>query len=296
MRLTYLLLSVVVLCATSSISQAQNEQFIVAGCGLNKVAVINRAGDILWSAPVSNSDCNDAQVTNEGNVLYVNGLGAHLIGRDKKVIWSQMAKANEEIHSAFQQKNGEYVLAFSGHPARIVELSKSGDIVKEVKFETGVENVHSQFRQVSKTKSGNYVVPIVATGVIFELDGDGELLRKIDVGGTPFQVNVISKKEWLVAGGDGNYIATVDVKSGEVVRKFEKSDVEGCRLLFVGEAHVLKNGNVLFANWSGHNRNDEPQPMIAEINDDNELVWSLDRSDLLNIASSVSPIAKKHNF
>ncbi len=296
MRRIYLLLSVVLLCSISKISVGQNDQFIVGGCQLNKIAVINRTGEILWSAPVSNSNCNDVQITKEGNILYSNGVGAYLINRDKELIWSHMAKSNEEIYSATQQKNGEYVLTFSGHPARIIELSKSGDIIKEIKFETGVKSIHSQFRQVSKLDNGNYIVPIIGKGNILELDENGSELRSIYVGGNPFQVNIISKKEWLVAGGDGSFIALINPKSETVTRKIEEADIKDCKLLFVGEGHILKNGNIIFANWSGHDTREIPQPIVAEIDNENKMVWHLNKSKSLNMISSICPIAKKHHF
>ena len=296
MRRIYLLLSVVLLCSISKNLQGQNDQFIIGGCEFNKVAAINRVGDILWSIPVTNNNCNDVQMTKEGNILYANGIGAYLVGRDKKTIWSHMSNKNEEIYSATQQKNGGYTLTFSGHPARILELSKSGKIIKEIKFETGVKNVHSQFRQVSKLANGNYIVPIIANGNILELDKDGVILRKINVGGNPFQVNILSKKQWLVAAGDASFIALIDVKSGKITKKVGETDIKGCKLLFVGESHKLKNGNIIFTNWSGHNRNDAPQPIIGEINMDNELVWSLNKSKSINMISAISPIAKKYHF
>lgn len=291
----YLLLNLFLLICLN-IAYAQSEQFIVGGCGYDKISVINRAGDILWSNPIKSSNCNDIQITEEGNILYADGVGAYLVGRDKKTIWSHLAKSNEEIYSATQQENGEYVLAFGGHPARIVELSKSGHVIKEIELKIDIENVHSQLRQISKKRNGNYIVPVFSEGIIFELDSNGELLRKLNVGGTPFQVNLISNKRWLVGGGDGNSIILVNAKTGETIREIKEFDIKDCTLLFVAEVNYLKNKNILFANWSGHDRDSEAQPIVVEINEKNEIVWSLSKSESLDMISTIYPIEKRHNF
>ena len=271
------------------------EQFIIGGCGYNKIAVINKSGDILWDYKVDNSNCNDVEITKEGNILYSNGKGAFLINREKEIIWSYMAKKGEELYSSSQLKNGDYLLACCGTPTRIIELSKSGELMKELTYDTGIKRVHSQIRQISKTAKGHYIIPIMATGTIVELDHDGEEIRKIKVGKNLFQVNTSSKKQWLAAGADGHEYTAIKPSNGEILKKIGRDDIKECQLKFAGEIHALKNGNLVFANWLLHEKG-RTEPVLAEIDSDNKLVWSIYTSKDIHSISSISPIQKKHQF
>ena len=46
--------------------------------------------------------------------------------------------------------NGNYLLAWCGYPATIMEVNAKGEILSKTDFDTHIEQPHAQFRQVNK--------------------------------------------------------------------------------------------------------------------------------------------------
>lgn len=266
---------------------ANSQEYLVAGCGYDRVSVINKQGDVIWSKPVPGSDCNDAEITSDGCILLAYKYGAMLVNRDKKIMWNiEVDYPNEEMYTATQLENGNYLLACCGLPSRIMEVNHDGKIIKELKYDTGIKNVHSQFRQIVRTAKNTYIIPVMGKGVIREISAEGKLLREVKVGGTPFQVNVLKNGNWLIAGGDGGMVIEIVPETAQVVRRIDNSNFKLCKLKFVAECRVLENGNILVANWAGHDRSNQEAPIVLEIDTDNNMVWSLyANSDIYRIST-----------
>lgn len=275
---------------TASLQAEKTERLLVGGCAWNKVAVIHKeSGVIEWSHTINaGEDCNDVHITRRGNILYAYTSGARLISFDTQdVLWDYKAPAGCELFTATELKNGHFMLAMCGHPARIVELDKRGRQVGEIHFETGIENVHDQFRQIAKTQNGNYIIPLMGTGEIIEMTPRAQVIRRVKTQGNHFAVTILRNGNWLVACGDAHRIAEINPATGDEVRVVETKDVEGVDLLFVAEVLPLKNGNLLIANWPGHSR-DKKQPRLLEINPAGKVVWQLKNTPEIGNISAVS--------
>lgn len=235
-------------------------------------------------------DCNDVELTKEKNILYAYTSGARLITPLQQVVWDYRVKAKEEeLFTATQLPSGGYLLAICGHPARIVELDRNGDVLKEIHFETGIERVHNQFRQIEKTKHGTYLIPLFATGRLIEIDEKGKILNQIQIGGTLFSIKQLKNKKLLVACGDGHKWVEVDSRSWHISRTISSDDVLGVSLLFVAELFRLRNGRTLVCNWNGHSK-DKLQPKLIEVDRKNKVKWQLiDHGTIKNI-SAVYPL------
>lgn len=265
----------------------KGDKMLIAGSGWDKIAVVDKqTGELDWEHILGKGeDCNDVELTDQRNILYAYTSGARLISSDQQVVWDYKVGKNEELFTATQLPGGGYLLAICGHPARIVELNKKGAQVKEFSFETGIESVHNQFRQILKTRSGTYLIPLFGTGQLIEIDGKGKELNRVSVGGTPFSVKQLKNGNRLVACGDGHNWVEVDPKSWQIVRSVSSSDIQGLSLLFVAELCRDKNGTTLVSNWNGHST-DKSQPKLAEINKDNQVVWRLkDPGGMSNVSS-----------
>ncbi|MGL5319042.1 MAG: hypothetical protein ACRC9Q_10205 [Bacteroidales bacterium] len=277
--------------------QAQNEQYLVSGCGMNKVAVINRSGDVTWEydlSQIKHVECNDAEITRQGNILFAYKSGARLIDKQKNIIWDHSADfPREEMFTATQLKNGNYLLACTGNPARILELNKKGELILEIKYDTGIKDPHGQFRQVTKSPSGTYLIPIMGKGVIHEVSKEGVLLREVKAEGSPFQLSLLKNGNWLVACGESHSLVEIDPTKNEVVSRIGENDIASCKLQFVAESKRLKNGNTLISNWNGHDAKDKTQPVVIEIDNNKNLVWKLAPMKDLDKISTIFPITKK---
>ena len=106
---------------------------IVADGSKGKVFKISPEGKIVWEFKAPR--CHDAWMLPNGNVLAAyagRGVGGAMeISPDKKIVWKYESKG--EVHAVQRLADGNTLM---GDPARgrLIEISKEGKIVKEVKL------------------------------------------------------------------------------------------------------------------------------------------------------------------
>lgn len=109
-----------------------------------------------------------------------------------------------------------------------------------------------------------------------EVKLDGRILREVAIEGAKHIYQVLEKPDgnWLVATGYGGSIVEVD-RDGKVVRKVGgKPAPAGLWLNFFSGFQVLKNGNIVVSNWTGHGAKDsEKAPQLLEYAPDGRIVW-----------------------
>ena len=269
-------------------SFAAGTKFLIAGCNWNKIAVVDKDTQkisFLYEIP-QYSECNSAVLTKDKKLFYTNKRNARIVNpKTSEILWEENANNGEEYHTADVLKNGRLLLGVCGRPARIVEMSSSGKVLSEVKFETGVESVHMQFRKIAKNRKGNYYVGLFGGRALLEVSPKGEILKniKLDVG--VFAVKELASGGVLISG-DGGKIRIINPETGEVLRRIDSKSIEGAELLFATEARMLKNGNLLITNWNGHSK-DKSQPKILEITPENKIVWKLNNNGQIDNVSSI---------
>ncbi|MDR2914018.1 MAG: hypothetical protein LBV74_04155 [Tannerella sp.] len=257
-------------------SSCKDEKLAIAGSGWNDIAIVDKkSGMIEWKHTLDNSDeCNDIEITPEGDVLYAYSKGARLINRNHEIIWDYKAKENEEIHTATRLKDGSYMIAVCGEPARIVELDNNGNQIKEIPFRTVIFDVHNQFRQVAKTDNGTYLVPLIEKQKVLQISPEGRNKGSIYVGYDLFSVKPLDNDNILVScGKDSRFIEINPVKQHRDSTIVTRS-IQGGSLLYVAEIFLYKNGNKLIANSNMYS-DDKSQPLLVEIDKNDEIVWSL---------------------
>ncbi|MFR9620024.1 MAG: hypothetical protein SNH63_02250 [Rikenellaceae bacterium] len=272
---------------------AAQQRFLVAGASSEKVAIINcESGKVEWE--YSNSEeainkGNSVAYSKEGYVAYSTIDAAKVRNADGELIFEYRVGANEEVQSISTTKSG-YLLGICGSPIRIVELNKRGEVTKELSFESGIENKHHQFRQITQSKSGGYIIPLMKQSRIVELDKKGEFVKEVKLEKSSFYVDIDSKGNWLASSGHAGTIYSIDGKSGEVTKIIEGKELSsGARVEFGAEVVELRNGNILLANWLGHN-GDQSQPILVEMDREGNVVWQMARPEGYTFASAVCPI------
>lgn len=271
-----------------SFSTTAQQKLLVGGSGWGQVAIIDKtSGKIEWSHNLEKgTECNDAEITREGNILIGYKKGAKLISKDHKVIWDFKVGPEQELFTATQLPNGNYFAAACANPARFITLNKNGEKINEQNFDMKIKNVHAQFRQVFPTKQNTLIIPVFANGEVIEINKKSKVLNRIKVGGNPFSIKILPDGNWLVACGDAHKFVIVDPKTESIVKSVLDSDVPDYSFYFVAESHLLKNGNYLFANWNGHVK-DKTQPKIIEIDSENNVVWTLPHNYKIRNISAV---------
>jgi len=271
-------------------SSCKKEKIAIAGSGWQEIAIVDKKnGTIEWKHELDKDhECNDIEVTPDGNVLYAYSKGARLINRNHEIIWDYKAKENEEIHTATRLKDGGYMIAVCGEPSRIVELDNSGNQTKEILFQTLTFDIRRQFRQVTKTDDGIYLVPLIEKRKVLQLSSDGRNNGSIFVGHDLFSAKELSNNNILVSCGNSSRFIEINPAYQQVDSIFVTSNITGGSLLYVAEIIPYENGNKLIAN-SNMNSNDRSQPLLIEINENDEIVWSLPfNKEIKNITSIYS--------
>lgn len=100
------------------------------------------------------------------------------------------------------------------------------------------------------------------------------MIKRIAVGSNPFLQN----GNWLVGCGDAHKYVIVDPVNEIVKETVSTDDLSKVSLLFVVEPHQYRNGHVLLANWNGHS-SDKNQPKVIELDENKNVVWTLEQTD-----------------
>lgn len=270
------------------------EKLLVSGCGNHDLRIIDKnTKKVVWKHELAaNEECNDAELNKKGQVLYAYKKGARLISKESQsVIWDFKALPQEEVFTATQLRSGNYMVAICGNPSRIVELNSKGDSVFVLRFDTGIKSVHGQFRQVLHTPQGTYLIPLMASGQVIEMNNKGKVLKRIQVGGNPYSVKIIKGGNWLVSCGDGHSIVEVNPKKIEEVKIINNSSLTDVKLLFVSELNRDSFGNTLICNWEGH-ANDTTQYKIFEVDKNNKVIWGIKDGNVANHISTLYILKK----
>ena len=283
-----LLFVVAALCFCST--ACKKEKIAIAGSGWQEIAIIDKkTGSIEWKHELDKDyECNDIEVTPEGNVLFAYLKGARLINKNHEIIWDYKAKENEEIHSATRLGDGGYMIAVCGEPARIVELDNNGNVKKEIPFMTLIFDSGSQFRQIAKAENGTYYVPLIEKQKVLQISPDGRISNTFFMGKDLFSVKVLKNNNILIScGRDGGFVE-VDPETKSAYDMLPTNIIKGGSLLYVAEIIPYENGNKLIAN-SNMRSNDKSQPLVIEINKNNDIIWSLPyNKEIKNITSIFS--------
>ncbi|MBR4597063.1 MAG: hypothetical protein IKO42_01555 [Opitutales bacterium] len=286
----------VLLCAIVFANCAQcAEKLLIAGCNFKKIMLIDKStGAKEWIYEIPQySECNCASLSKDKKLLvYANKRNVRLINfKTQEQIWEMPIPQGQEAHTARFLPNGNILVGICALPqARILEIDKNAKILKEINFDTGISNPHGQFRQIIKNKKGNYVVPLMGKGAVVEVGSKGEILNEAQPRAPFFSVKELKNGNWLLSG-EGGRIYIINPATKETVRIIDNKNIDGAKMLFMTEAQMLKNGNILASNWNGHSP-DKSQPKLMEIDKNNRVVWKLENDEDIPNISAVTIVGK----
>lgn len=111
---------------------------------------------------------------------------------------------------------------------------------------------------------------------VIEADLQGTILRNLTLPDARhnYQVLELPNKNLVVADGYGAAIEELD-PTGKPVRKLGgKPGPPGLLMYFFAGMQVLKTGNIVISNWTGHGAKDSDKaPQLLEFDKDGKLVW-----------------------
>lgn len=290
MRTLYLALFLVTL-----LSQLTHAQHRLALQGNGKLAIVDRDGKIEWQ--MQWGGIHDLHVLPSGNLMVQQGSSkvAEIDVKKKEVVWSyDSAKANGnegkriEVHAFQPLADGNVMIAESG-AQRIIEVDRSGKLLREIKLKVDRPNAHTDTRLARKLENGNYLVCHEGDGVVREYDATGKIVWEYDVplfdkqpkgghgpdswGDKCFAALRLANGNTLIATGNGHSVLEVTPEK-EVVWKVEQKELPNITLAWVTTLEVLKNGNYLIGNCHAG----KGQPLVIELEPKTKkVVWTFDQ-------------------
>lgn len=111
-----------------------------------------------------------------------------------------------------------------------------------------------------------------------EADMTGKIYRKISIPNTTNVYQILERPngELLISNGYSVNVGIYDI-NGNLVKRFGGNPAPESNLNynFFGGIQVLKNGNIVISNWTGHNSGDSSNGVqLLEFNSKGDLVWS----------------------
>jgi hypothetical protein len=226
-----------------------------------------------------------------GNVLMpVSATKIVEMSPEKKVVWEYESKptaANKgrvEVHS-FQRLADDVTLIAESGNKRLVEVDRSGKIVREIPLTVDKPDAHRDTRLVRKLENGHYLVCHEGDGKVREYDDQGKVVWTftLDLAGRPrapghgpeghgtevFGAIRMPNGNTMIAGGNNNRVIEVD-GDGKTVWSIGHDELPGIRLAWVTTLQLLPNGNLIVGNC--HAGPDNPQ--LFEVTRDKKVVWT----------------------
>ncbi len=264
-----------------------SEKLLIAGTGWDRVAIVDRETKaIVWEHMLeSGQKCNSVAYLGDGVVMFGHDKGVEVVNRDHELIWKIDAPKGAEMQTARLLPDGNCLLAWNGKPLTILEVdAATGEVLHTTTYNTLISNIHRQTRQVNKLPDGNYLVPLFATEDLRIVSPEGKLLGAIQLLGTPFSSYLLENGNYMVPCGDAHMVLEVDITTGQIVRGIGEVAIPGVRLSFAAGMAFTERGTTYLCNWTGHDTS-STMPQIVEIDEDNNLIWSLnDRENIGQIA------------
>ena len=284
------------LASLSCMAQVATAQQRVLLQGDQRLAIVDREGKIEWEMPWSG--IHDLWVLGNGHILVQQGAAtvAEIDPKTKQVVWKyDSAKQNGnagkrvEVH-AFQPLGEDRLMIAESGPARIIEINRAGELLREVKLTVKNPNAHTDTRLARKLPSGNYLVCHEGDGTVREYHGEsGAVQWEYEVplfgkqpkgghgpeafGNKCFAAVRLASGNTLIATGNGHSVIEV-TPSKEVVWKIEQRDLPGIVLAWVTTLEVLPSGNYLIGNCHAG----PGQPLLIELEPKSKkVIWKLDR-------------------
>ena len=257
----------------------------------HEVLRISPAGKVVWSVPAPG--VHDAWLLPDGNVLFCyydrKASGVKIVSPEKKEVFHYRFPKRCEVHACQPLSNGNILIGAAG-PARVVEVDRTGKVVKTVPLVSKHKNPHLHLRQVRQLVNGNYLVCHVGDKTVREYDAAGKVLREMP-GGTCRAAVRLPNGNTLITSGDKCTVTELDAKD-KVVWQITKDDFPEIRMDWLAGVQRLPNGNTVICNWLGHGKFGQGVP-IFEVTRDKKIVWMFTDSKTTKAVTGVQVLDVK---
>ncbi len=266
--------------------------------GNETLAIIDSNGEVEWQ--MNWPGIHDMHVLPSGNIMVQHGWGevVEIDRATKQIVWcynSAVMNGNlgqpVEVHSFQPLADGTVIIAESG-PGRIIEVDRTGKLLKQIKLSLNNPHPHMDTRLIRKIGNGNYLVCHEGDGFLREYDGDsGEVVWEFEVplfdkrpadghgpdawGNKLYGAVRLENGNTLITTGNGHSVIEVTPEK-KIVWHLAGDELPGIQLAWVTTIEVLPNGNYVIGNCHAG----EGNPLLVEIEPrTKKVVWTLDQFD-----------------
>ncbi len=252
-----------------------------------KLVEISADGQKLWEHQTPSLTVMFSVLAN-GHVFYPHGgdkRGAEEVDRDHKVVWSYDSPAGELLGGE-RLANGNSLLG-EGGPPKALELDTAKAVVRSINVTTTETAAHTQIRHIHRLANGNVLVALESEGVAREIDATGKTVWEYKNVPRIHEAIRLPNGNTLIGGGDAKKVLEV-TSAGQIAWEFGDKDAPELGLAFVASVQVLKNGDVLVANWLGAGGGTGVHAF--QVTRDKKVVWKLDDHQMLKSATTVTAL------
>ncbi len=289
------------LCLAAFASSDAIAQHRVLAVGNDKLMIVKSDGGVEWEMPWKGGT-HDLHVLGNGNFMAVRN--AHEIveidAKTKADVWTYNAAESNgnsgkpvEVHAIQPLANGNVMIAEAG-PARIIEIDRTGKLLKSTPLVLDAPNPHRDTRLARKLENGNYLASHEGDGVIREYSGkDGKMVWEYPIplfgkerkdghgpeafGNQAFSAIRLKNGNTLIGTGNGHSVLEV-TPDKKIVWELHQNDLPGITLAWVTTLTILPNGNLVFGNCHAG----PGQPQVIEIDmKSKKVLWKFEHFDLL---------------
>ena len=268
--------------------------------GNGKLTIVDKDGTIEWEMPwggIHDIHVGPGPAGNPQTIMVQQG--SHRVVEidipTKKVVWEYDAATNNrdqpgekvEIHAFQPLENGNVMIAESG-PARIIEVNRKGELLKQIKLKVDRPHPHTDTRLVRKLKDGSYLVCHEGDGKVRLYNDAGNVKWEYEIpmfgrsakgghgpdsfGNKVFGAVQLPNGNFLIATGNGHSVIEVTPEK-EIVWSLTQNELPDISLAWVTTLEVLANGNYVIGNCHAGPDN----PLLIEIDPKTKkVVWTFD--------------------
>ncbi len=250
-------------------------RFFAADYDKHIMAIVGADGKVEWSKPMDGGT-HDAWMMPDGKILWTPS-GDKVFETDPKtnatvLVYDAKTNGNEQadvqLHSIQPQADGSIVIFESG-PKRVIEIDRTGKILKEVKLPIEKGDPHHHMRNARKLDNGNYLLCLSADSKIVEVDPTGKAVWEVPTQGEVYSAIRLKNGNTLIGSGFNHRVVEVD-KDGKEVWSIGETELPDIKLAYVAQVERLPNGNTIIVNCHAGPTN----PQLIEVSPDKKVVWS----------------------
>ena len=227
------------------------------------------------------------RMTGKGRVVFADGgnpTGIQEIDRKNKATFDYRAKC-EQVLTCDVLPNGNFLLAEQG-PCQAVEVNAQGEIVSTVKLSTTETAAHGQLRCLHRLANGNLLACHEVEAVVREYDADGMIVWEFPNVTNVFEALRLPSGNTLIGCGTDKRIIEVTPEK-KIVWELTAADVPELNLSWITSLQVLKNGNLVIANFLRGQEGKGSHAFEVTHDEKKKVVWKFAAHDIVKSITMV---------